>query len=90
MTKTDFLDALAKETGLNRKACAAFLEASIKITQETLKQGDEIKLVGFGTFKVTERAARTGRNPKSGETIHIKAAKVPTFKAGKEFKDALN
>jgi nucleoid DNA-binding protein len=90
MTKTELIDALAKETGLNRKEGAAFLEAYIKITQETLKQGDEIKLVGFGTFKVAERAARTGRNPKSGETIQIKAAKVPTFKAGKEFKDALN
>jgi Bacterial nucleoid DNA-binding protein len=90
MTKTKLIDALAKETGLNRKACSTFLEAYIKITQETLKQGDEIKLVGFGTFKVTERAARTERNPKSGETIQIKAARVPSFKAGKEFKDALN
>jgi Bacterial nucleoid DNA-binding protein len=90
MTKTELIDALAKETGFNRKDGEAFLNAYIKLTKEALKQGDEIKLVGFGTFKVTERAARTGRNPKSGETIHIKAAKVPTFKAGKEFKDALN
>ena len=90
MTKTELLDALAQETGMSRKDTEAFLNAYIKITQETLKRGEELKLVGFGTFRVLERAARTGRNPQSGEIIQIKAAKVPTFKAGKELKDAVN
>jgi DNA-binding protein HU-beta len=90
MTKTELIEALAQDTGLSRKDCEAVFNAYVKATKEALQKGDEIKLVGFGTFKVAERAARTGRNPQNGEKIQIKAAKVPSFKAGKELKDALN
>jgi DNA-binding protein HU-beta len=90
MTKTELLEALVQETGLTRKDGEAFLNAYINLTKGVLKKEEEIRLVGFGTFKVTERAARVGRNPQNGETLQIKAAKIPTFKAGKGFKDALN
>ena len=66
------------------------VEAFTEVVKKALKKGDSVSLVGFGTFTVRERAARTGRNPRTGETIQIKASKNPAFKAGKAFKDALN
>lgn len=76
-------DVTVKDTGV-------FVEATIKAIQDALAKGDRVQLVGFGTFEVKERAARTARNPKTGETIEVPASKSPKFKAGKAFKDAVN
>ena len=90
MTKAELIDALAKDTTLTRKECEAVLNSLTKSIQIALQKGQEIKLVGFGSFKVSQRAARTGRNPQTGATIQIKAARVPSFKPGKELKEAVN
>jgi len=87
MNKTKLVSALAAATCLTQKDTSKILEAFVKIVGETLKKGEDIVLVGFGTFKVSTRAARTGRNPKTGEALQIKAAKVPSFKAGKGLKE---
>ena len=84
------IEHIAKNAGLNSKAEAArALEAMIDAVRRTLKKGDSVSLVGFGTFAVTKRAARTGRNPRTGATIKIKAAKIPKFRPGKGLKDAI-
>ena len=83
MNKTELIDAIAAKAELSKKDAKAALEA----TSESLKAGDAVQLIGFGTFKVNERSARTGRNPRTGEEIKIAAAKVPAFVAGKALKD---
>jgi DNA-binding protein HU-beta len=90
MNKSDLIDAIAKEAGLTKADAGRGLEAGIKAITKALKKGDTVSIVGFGTYSVRKRAARMGRNPRTGETIRIKASKVPAFKAGKALKDAVN
>ena len=87
MTKTELIDSIAKKAGLSKKDAGAALDAFTETVGKTLKKGDKIQLVGFGTFEVAKRAARTGRNPQTGATIKIAASKTPMFKAGKALKD---
>ena len=81
--------AIAEKTGLSKKDSEIALGAFIDTVAEALKNGDKVQLVGFGTFEVSERAARSGRNPQTGETIEIAASKSPKFKAGKALKDMI-
>ena len=90
MNKADFVNAVADAAELSKADAAKALDGIIKVIRKTLKGGDDVSLVGFGTFTVRKRAARTGRNPQTGATIKIKASKVPAFKAGKALKEALN
>ena len=90
MNKSDLVDAIAKSADLSKAAAARALDSTIDSIKKALKKGDTVSLVGFGTFKVGKRAARNGRNPRTGATIKIKAAKVPKFSAGKGLKDAVN
>ena len=90
MNKSEFIDALADAAGVTKVDAGNALEAFIKVVKKALKAGDSVSLVGVGTFAVRKRAARTGRNPRTGATIKIKASKVPGFKAGKALKDAVN
>ena len=87
MNKTELIAAIADKAGLSKKDAEAALNAFTEIVGKTLKKGDKVQLVGFGTFEVSKRSARTGRNPQTGETIKIKASKTPKFKAGKALKD---
>lgn len=90
MNKTELIDAIAAETGLNKKQSEAALKATTAAITKALADGDKVSLIGFGTFSVKARAAREGRNPATGKTIKIKASKIPSFKAGKELKDIVN
>lgn len=90
MNKGELIEHIAKQADLSKAAASRALEAIIGGVRTTLKKGGTVSLVGFGTFSVTKRAARTGRNPRTGATIKIKAAKVPKFRPGKALKDALN
>ncbi len=90
VNKAQLIDAIADGTGLSKAVAEKMLDVTIDAITRTLKGGDAITIVGFGTFKVSDRAARSGRNPRTGETIDIKAAKVPKFSAGKALKDAIN
>jgi DNA-binding protein HU-beta len=90
MNKNEFVAAIADTAGLSKVDAANAVEAIITVLKKSLKSGDNVSLVGFGTFTVRKRAARSGRNPRTGATIKIKASKVPAFKAGKALKDALN
>ena len=81
---------IAEKAELTKADAGRALEAFFETVQKALKKGDDVSVVGFGTFTVRKRAARTGRNPRTNETIKIKASKVPAFKAGKTLKDALN
>jgi DNA-binding protein HU-beta len=90
MNKTDLIDAIAAKADLSKKDAEAALKATIESIEEALKKDEKVVLVGFGTFSVKERAARTGRNPSTGKTIKIAASKAPAFKAGKELKDIVN
>jgi DNA-binding protein HU-beta len=90
MNKAEFVAAVADASGLSKTDAGNAVEAMIKVVKKTLKGGDAVSVVGFGTFAVRKRAARTGRNPRTGATIKIKASKVPGFKAGKALKDAIN
>ena len=90
MNKAELVSAMAEKTALSKKDAEAALKAFTDIVAEELKKGEKIQLVGFGTFEVTERAAREGRNPLTGEKMQIKASKAPKFKAGKALKDAVN
>jgi DNA-binding protein HU-beta len=85
MNKGDLIDYIASEAGLTKGQAGDALNAVLTAVQKTLKKGDKVTLVGFGTFSVSKRAARTGRNPKTGAAIKIPAKKVAKFKAGKEF-----
>lgn len=90
MNKAELIDAVADNADLSKAAAGRALDAAIGTITKALKKGDTVTLVGFGTFSVRKRAARTGRNPRTGEAIKIKASKVPGFKAGKALKDAIN
>lgn len=90
MNRKELIDALADKTGSTKADADRNIGTLIDIISTTLKKGDSISLVGFGTFEVRKRAARTGRNPATGEEIKIKASKQPAFKAGKTLKDAVN
>ena len=83
MNKTELVAAMAEQTNLSKKDAEAALKAFVDVVSEELKKGEKVQLVGFGTFEVSERAAREGRNPQTGETMEIKASKTPKFKAGK-------
>jgi DNA-binding protein HU-beta len=90
MNKSELVDTVANSADLSKASAARAVDAVIEAVTSTLKKGDTVALLGFGTFLVRDRAARSGRNPRTGETIQIKASKVPAFKAGKALKDALN
>lgn len=96
MNKSELIDAMADSAGLTKDQAAAALNAFVKIVENTLSNSEldikekNVTLVGFGTFTVKERAERKGRNPQTGEEILIKSAKIPSFKAGKSLKDAVN
>ncbi|WP_036801403.1 MULTISPECIES: nucleoid-associated protein HU-beta [Photobacterium] len=90
MNKTQLVDKIAENADISKASAGRALDAFIDAVSETLKEGDQVSLVGFGTFSVRERSARTGRNPQTGEEIQIAAAKVPGFKAGKALKDSVN
>ena len=90
MNKTELVAAISEKTELTKKDSEKALKALIDVVAEELKKGDKVQLVGFGTFEVSERAARTGKNPQTGAEIKIAACKAPKFKAGKALKDAVN
>lgn len=90
MNKTDLIDAIASSAELNKKQAKAALEATLEAITNSLKAGDAVQLIGFGTFKVNSRSARIGRNPQTGAEIKIAASKVPAFVSGKALKDAVN
>ena len=89
MNKTELIAAMAETSGLSKKDCDAALAAFITTVGTALKSGEKVQLIGFGSFEVKERAARTGRNPRTKETVEIPASKAPVFKAGQAFKDAI-
>lgn len=89
MNKSELIDALAEKAGISKVAAGTALNAVLESVTEALQSGDSVALVGFGTFTVKERAARTGLNPRTKETIKIAASKAPSFKAGKSLKDAV-
>ncbi|MBS1227268.1 MAG: bacterial nucleoid DNA-binding protein [Proteobacteria bacterium] len=90
MNKSELIDQIATSADLSKAAAGRALDATIAAVQASLKKGGTVTLVGFGTFYVGKRAARAGRNPRTGASIKIKAAKVPKFRAGKGLKDAVN
>lgn len=90
MNKSELIEKVAAAADLPKAAAGRALDAVLETVTEALKQGDSVVLVGFGTFAVKDRAARTGRNPQTGKAIEIPAAKVPGFKPGKALKDAVN
>ncbi|HKJ16445.1 MAG TPA: HU family DNA-binding protein [Xanthomonadales bacterium] len=90
MNKSELVDSIAASAGLTKADAGRALDAFVDGVTGALKKGDSVSLVGFGTFAVRKRAARTGRNPRTGETIQIKASNNPAFKAGKALKDAVN
>lgn len=89
MTKAELLEKIAETSGHNKKDCDEVLAAFKQIVTAALKDGDKVKLVGFGTFEVRERSAKIGRNPQTNEAVKIPASKAPVFKAGKSLKDAI-
>ena len=90
MTKANIIDAIAEKTGLTKKESEAALKATLDAFQSALKKGEKVQLIGFGTFEVKKRAARQGRNPRTGETIKIPASKSVAFTAGTALKNAIN
>ena len=90
MNKTELVEAIANEAGISKANADAAVKAFVDVVTKELKKDEKVTLVGFGTFEVGKRAARTGRNPLTGEEIKIKASKAPKFKAGKALKDAVN
>lgn len=90
MNKTELIDAIAAAADLPKASAGRALDAVVDSITDTLKKGDQVSLVGFGTFSVKHRAARQGRNPQTGATIEIKASNVPSFKAGKALKESVN
>jgi len=90
VNKSELIDAIAAEADISKASAGRALDAAVDAVTNELKNGGQVSLVGFGTFSVKDRAARTGRNPQTGEAIQIKAAKIPSFKAGKALKDACN
>ncbi len=90
MNKKELAEAMAEAADISQKDAAKALDGMIAAVTKALQDGESVSIVGFGSFVVRDRAARTGRNPKTGETIQIKASKSPAFKAGKALKDAVN
>ena len=90
MNKVDLVSAVAKQAELSKKDAGLAVEAVFDAISEALEKGDKVQLIGFGTFDVSERDAREGRNPRTGETMKIAASKAPRFKAGKALKDRVN
>lgn len=90
MNKSELIEAIAESADISKAAAGRALDATVEAMKKSLKKGEVVTLVGFGTFFVGKRAARTGRNPRTGATIKIKAAKIPKFRAGKGLKDAIN
>ena len=90
MNKNELIGALSQNTGLSRSEAASAVEGMFQIIQDTLARGEDVRIVGFGTFSMARRKATTGRNPQTGEPMTIKESNQPRFKAGKGFKDAMN
>jgi DNA-binding protein HU-beta len=90
VNKAELVDAVAESADISKAAATRAVDGMVAAVSSALQNGDQVSLVGFGTFSVKERAARTGRNPRTGETINIAASKNPVFKAGKALKDAVN
>lgn len=90
MNKSEVVDAIVDKADISKAAAGRALDATLGAIRESLQQGEPVALIGFGTFLVRNRPARTGRNPRTGEDVHIAAAKVPAFKPGKALKEALN
>jgi DNA-binding protein HU-beta len=90
LNKNDLVAAVANDSGLSKRDASKAVDSMISVVIDALKGGDEVRLVGFGTFSVAHRAASQGRNPRTGETIQISASKQPKFKAGRAFKDAID
>jgi len=90
VNKSELIEAIAASADIPKAAATRALDAMVESVTDSLKKGESVSLVGFGTFAIKERAARTGRNPQTGQPIQISAAKVPSFKAGKALKDAIN
>ena len=90
MNKSELCAEIAAKTGLTKKDAEKFTGAFVETGVESMKKGDRVQIVGFGSFEVRERPARTARNPRTGETISIEASKAPVFKAGKTFRESLN
>ncbi len=90
MNKSELIAAVANETGMEKREAAKAVESVFDVITGALKGGDDVRLVGFGTFSVAERAASQGRNPRTGASINISASKLPKFRAGKQLKDILN
>lgn len=90
MNKSQLVDKISESADLSKAAAGRALDSFIEAVGEALQSGDQVSLVGFGTFLLRERASRSGRNPQTGQTIEIAAAKIPAFKAGKALKDAVN
>ncbi|MGM0831226.1 HU family DNA-binding protein [Halomonas qinghailakensis] len=90
MNKSELIEAIAASADIPKAVATRALDAMVESVTDSLKKGESVSLVGFGTFAIKERAARTGRNPQTGQPIEISAAKVPSFKAGKALKDAVN
>ncbi len=90
MNKSELIDAIADSADISKAAAGRAVDAFVESITGALKSGDQVTLIGFGTFSVKDRAARTGRNPQTGQEIQIAAAKIPSFKAGKGLKDAVN
>ena len=90
MNKTELVAAIAEQAGLSKKDAEKAVKAFVDVVTAELKKGDKVQLVGFGTFEVSKRAAREGRNPQTGAPMKIKASKAPKFSAGKALKDAVN
>ena len=90
MNKTELVAAVAEQADISKKDAEKVLKAFVDVVTEEMTKGEKVQLVGFGTFEVSERAAREGRNPQTGKTMKIEACKAPKFKAGKALKDAVN
>lgn len=90
MTKNELIAAVAEQTSLEKNAASAAVEATFEVIARALRAGDEVKIMGFGTFRVASRAAREGRDPRTGAPVKIEAARRPKFTAGKGLKDAVN
>lgn len=90
MNKSDLIEAIAQAADISKAAAERALDGTVEAITTSLQKGDMVTLVGFGTFHVGDRKARSGRNPRTGDTIEIKASKVPKFRAGKALKDAVN
>jgi len=90
VNKSELVDAIAESADISKAAAGRAIDAVVESVTNALKEGDQVTLIGFGTFSVKDRAARTGRNPQTGAEIQIAAAKIPSFKAGKGLKDAVN